>query len=318
VTNRNDKAAAETCGGPKRVPVLPAGELTYARSTMASPEHSEDAPLPSSALQAGATSETPAVGKAAGRARWTAAALAAGSLFYLGRQLPLSEWIEASRETVEGLGLWGPVAFGVVYIVATVRMVPGVILTLAAGALFGSMIGTATVSISSVSGAAIAFLIARHLARERVERRLSDNRRFAAIDRAIGEQGWKIVGLLRLSPAMPFSLSNYLYGLTAVPFWPYVGVSAIAMLPATFLYVYLGDLSAKGVEAAVGAQTGSASGFEWTLRIVGLVATVAVTLYVTKIARRAIQQQTQIETNDDTSGDGGTRASSGPEPVAGE
>ena len=230
--------------------------------------------------------------------KWLGAAALLAVLLFAGRQLPLDLWIEASRGTIEGLGIWGPVAFGAIYAIATVLMVPGVILTLAAGALFGSLVGTVVVSLSSVTGAALAFLIARHLARERVEQRLADNPRFAAIDRAIGAQGWKIVGLLRLSPAMPFSLSNYLYGLTAVPFWPYVGVSAIAMLPATFLYVYLGDVGAKGVEAAVGAQDASTSALEWGLRLVGLLATLAVTLYVTRIARRAIQQQTSIETGD--------------------
>jgi uncharacterized membrane protein YdjX (TVP38/TMEM64 family) len=227
--------------------------------------------------------------------KWIAAAGLAVALLVAGRQLPLDAWIESSRSTIQSLGVWGPVAFGAVYVTATVLMVPGVILTLAAGALFGSLVGTATVALSAVTGAAISFLVARHLARERVERRLQGNPRFAAIDRAIGEQGWKIVGLLRLSPAVPFSLSNYLYGLTAVRFWPYVGVSAVAMLPATFLYVYLGDIGAKGVEAAVGAETATASGLEWGLRLVGLLATLTVTLYVTRIARRAIQQQTQIE-----------------------
>lgn len=223
-----------------------------------------------------------------------AVALAVG-LLLLGRQVPLAEWIGSSRGSIESLGLWGPVAFGAVYIAATVFMVPGSILTLAAGALFGPFLGTAAVSLSSVVGAAFAFLIARHLARERVEQRLAGNPRFAAIDRAIGEQGWKIVGLLRLSPAVPFSLSNYLYGLTAVAFWPYVAVSAIAMLPATFLFVYMGYIGAKGIEAAVGVQTTSTSELEWVVRVVGLLATIGVTLYVTRIAQRAIREQTQID-----------------------
>ena len=128
-----------------------------------------------------------------------------------------------------------------------------------------------------------------------VARRLDAQPRFHAIDRAIGEQGWKIVGLLRLSPAVPFSISNYLYGMTAIRFVPYVLVSWIAMLPGTFLYVYLGALAADGVESAVGAQNSPASGAEWALRLVGLLATVAVTLLVVRIARRAIRESTDIE-----------------------
>jgi uncharacterized membrane protein YdjX (TVP38/TMEM64 family) len=145
--------------------------------------------------------------------------------------------------------------------------------------------------VASTTAAALAFLIARYFAREAIEKKAAGNPKFDAIDRAIGAKGWKIVALLRLSPAIPFSLGNYLYGLTSIRFWPYVLSSWIAMLPGTFLYVYLGHAGAQGLQAAAGetADTG-----RLVLLGVGLVATIAVTIYVTVLALRAIREQTDI------------------------
>jgi uncharacterized membrane protein YdjX (TVP38/TMEM64 family) len=231
--------------------------------------------------------------------KWGAIILIALALLMALQRLPMEQWVQAMRTVIEDLGVWGPVAFGAIYIAATVLMLPGSILTLAAGALFGPIAGTITVSVASVSGAACAFLIARYVARARVERRLETHPKFEAIDRAIGQQGWRIVGMLRLSPAIPFNLSNYLYGVTSIRFWPYVLTSWIAMAPGTFMYVYLGYLAAAGVESAVSeAATPSTELARWTLRIVGLIATVGVTIYVTRLARRAIAEQTDIGSSD--------------------
>jgi uncharacterized membrane protein YdjX (TVP38/TMEM64 family) len=231
------------------------------------------------------------------RLRWGVAVLAILALLALSQTLPVDELVTSLRRTVDSLGVWGPVFFLGVYVGATLLLIPGSALTLAAGALFGTGMGLVTTSLASTVSAAIAFLIARYLARDAVTRRLESQPRFHAIDRAIGQQGWKIVGLLRLSPAVPFSISNYLYGLTAIRFFPYVLISWIAMLPATFLYVYLGALAADGVETALGAQESSISGLTWSLRITGLLATVAVTFLVIRIARRAIRESTDIEDN---------------------
>jgi len=173
-----------------------------------------------------------------------------------------------------------------VYVVATVLFVPGTILTLAAGALFGLGVGTLTVSVGSTLGASLAFLIARYAARDKIAAMARGNGRFGAIDRAIGEGGWKIVALLRLSPAIPFNLQNYLYGLTRVRFWPYVLTSWLAMLPGTFLYVYIGHVS----KAAVGSDRSRTPG-EWVLLAVGLLATAVVTIYITRLARRKLKEQ---------------------------
>ncbi|MFG0263097.1 MAG: DUF547 domain-containing protein, partial [Novipirellula sp. JB048] len=144
------------------------------------------------------------------------------------------------------------------------------------------------VSVGSTLGACSAFLIARYGARDKVAAMASGNRHFGAIDRAIGEGGWKIVALLRLSPAIPFNLQNYLYGLTPVRFWPYAVTSWIAMLPATFLYVYIGHVTG----AAVGADRERTTA-EWAMLAVGLLATAVVTVYVTRLANRKLKEQVQ-------------------------
>ncbi len=200
------------------------------------------------------------------------------------RLLPVEAFVDALEARVESLGILGPLVFAAAYAVATVLFIPGSVLTLAAGAVLGLFWGTVAVSVGSTTGAALAFLIARYFARQRIEALTQRDPRFAAIDRAIGEQGWKIVALLRLSPLVPFNLSNYFYGLTAVRFWPYVLASWISMLPGTFMYVYIGYI---GREAAAGGGAGIGV---WVLRIVGLIATVVVTVYVTRLARRALAE----------------------------
>jgi len=209
------------------------------------------------------------------------------SLVLLARLLPVDRLVTLLSSTVDDLGMWGPVAFAGTYILAAVLFVPGSSLTLAAGVAFGLAVGTIVVSVASTVAAAISFLIGRHVARDAVRRRAAGHSRFAAIDRAIGQQGWKIIALLRLSPAVPFSLGNYLFGITSIRFWPYVLASWLAMLPGTFMYVYLGYAGRAGLAAASGS--GSRSPAQWIMLIVGLAATVAVTLYVTRLARRAVQ-----------------------------
>ncbi|WP_413431684.1 VTT domain-containing protein [Crateriforma spongiae] len=212
------------------------------------------------------------------------------SLMLLIRALPLDQLSVVLKSSIGDLGMWGPVVLAAIYIIATVLFVPGTILTLAAGAIFGLAIGTATVSVGSTVGASLAFLIARYGARKKVASMAQHNRHFGAIDQAIEEGGWKIVALLRLSPAIPFNLQNYLYGLTPVGFWPYVVASWIAMLPGTFLYVYIGHVTGAAI-----AGDRERSPVEWAMLIVGLLATVAVTVYVTRLARRKLNEQVDGE-----------------------
>jgi uncharacterized membrane protein YdjX (TVP38/TMEM64 family) len=199
--------------------------------------------------------------------------------------LPVGDWVKSLQQWIESLGAFGPVLFALVYVVASLLFVPASALTLAAGAVFGLGWGLLLVSFASTVTAACAFLIARHLAREKLERWARDNERFAALDRAIGAGNWKIVVLLRLSPIVPFNLSNYLFGLTKLEFWPYVLASWIGMIPGTFVYVYLGDLGAAGVSG------GKKSPLEWTLLGVGLVASVVAVVWVGRMARGKIEKR---------------------------
>lgn len=204
------------------------------------------------------------------------------ALIAVARLLPVREWIQSLQDWVKGMGAAGMVIYGVIYVLAVVLFVPGIVLTLGAGFLFGLGWGIVVVSAASTTAAALAFLIARYLARDSIEKIARKNPRFAAIDRAIGKEGWKVVALLRLSPLVPFSLSNYLYGLTSVEFVAYVATSWAAMLPATVLYVYLG---AAG--RTIGQKT-ERSPWEWALLGVGLTATAVVTVLLTRIARREL------------------------------
>lgn len=213
-------------------------------------------------------------------------------LIFLGRQA--GSYITQFAAWVESLGVWGPIAFMVGYAVAAVAFVPGSLLTPAAGVIFGLARGTLYVAIGASTGAALAFLVSRYLARGWVEKRLEGNQRFAAIDRAVGKQGLKIVTLLRLSPIFPFNLLNYGLGLTRVRFIDYL-IACLGMLPGTFLYVYygkaVGDLAAL---ATAGAQ--QEKGWrDWLVLGLGLLATVIVTTIVTRIARRALEEETDVE-----------------------
>jgi len=207
-------------------------------------------------------------------------------LVMLGRQAGM--YLPQFVAWVESLGVWGPVVFVVGYVVAAVAFVPGSILTLAAGAIFGLGKGVVIVFIAALLGSAAAFLVARYVARPAIERRLASNTRFAAIDRAVGAQGRKIVFLLRLSPVFPFNLLNYALGLTKVRFLDFFMASA-GMLPGTLLYVYYGKLA--GDVAALAGGAAVAKGPEYyAVLILGLVATIVVTTIVTRIARRALQE----------------------------
>ncbi|NEN91387.1 MAG: TVP38/TMEM64 family protein [Okeania sp. SIO3H1] len=190
---------------------------------------------------------------------------------------------------IKTLGPWGPIAFIIIYILATVLFLPGSLLTLGAGLLFGPIFGSIYVSISSTIGATCAFLVGRYLARGWVSKQIEGNENFKAIDEAVADEGWKIVGLTRLSPIFPFNLLNYAFGLTQVSLPDYFFASWIGMMPGTVMYVYLGSLA--GSLATLGTEGGTRTTAEWILYGVGLIATIAVTVYVTKIARKALQKK---------------------------
>ena len=202
--------------------------------------------------------------------------------------LPITEYLARALETIETLGPWGPVVLAALYVVACVLMVPGWILSLGAGFLFGVIGGSVTISIASVLGATAAFLIGRNLARNWVDRRMATQPKFQAIDRAVGQQGFKIVLLVRLSPLFPFNLLNYAFGLTRVSLTDYVLASWLGMLPGTIMYVYLGSAARNLAELAAGDVQGGIG--QRLLFAFGLLMTVIVALVVTRIAKRALNE----------------------------
>ena len=197
--------------------------------------------------------------------------------------VPTGEWIRAGAEWAQGQGTAGLVVFAALYAVATVFAVPGSALTLIAGGAFGFAAGAAAVWAGATVGLALAFLAARWLARERVAGWLAGKPSFAAVDRAVAREGWKIVFLTRLTPVFPFTVLNYAYGLSGVPFLGYLAASATGILPGTLLYIYLGTSVAR-------TFSGASDSLETVLRIVGLAAFVVVTVLITRIARKALRE----------------------------
>ncbi len=194
--------------------------------------------------------------------------------------------IRVFLEHIRNMGSFGALIFACVYVLATVSFIPGSLLTLGSGAIFGIWIGSLVVSAGSTLGAAAAFLIGRYFARDWVSKKIAGNQKFKAIDDAVAADGFKMVMLIRLSPIFPFNLINYAFGLTKVHFKDYLLASWIGMMPGTVMYVYLGSVA--GDLASLGAKHGSKTPAEWMIYGVGLMATIAVSVYVTRIARKAL------------------------------
>lgn len=237
--------------------------------------------------------------------RWrTVAAVSAAGLLLVVAGRELAAWVPGTLAWIDSHPRWAVLAYVGAYVVATVAWVPGTILTVASGALFGLVEGTVWTLVGATLGGTAAFLVARHLARGTLRRRLGDDGRVAAVDTAVGRRGWTVVFLIRLSPLFPFNALNYLFGLTRVRLRDYVTASAIGMAPGTFLYVYAGYTAGQVAEAAAGGEPSGMG--RWLLLGLGLVATGVVTWLVTRIARRALEER---EVVDD---DGGPVASGAP------
>src|SRR5947208_1641410 len=216
------------------------------------------------------------------------------ALFLIMKFLPVQQWLRSFNDWVGQMGVAGIFIFIGVYVAATVLLTPGAILTIGAGFTFGLWIAFLAVSAGSTLGAALAFLIARFIARDKIEAIAQRNQKFRRIDSAIGREGAKLIFLLRLSPVIPFNLSNYFYGLTGVKFWPYVFASWLGMMPATFLYVFIGTAGKAAVSAAGGEPMKHGWQY-WTFVSLGLAATIVVIIWVTKIARDALKKTADVE-----------------------
>ena len=199
--------------------------------------------------------------------------------------------LKNTLEWIENLGATAPLAFIGIYIISTIAFLPASLLTLGAGIVFGVWLGSLYVFIGATLGAIAAFLVGRYLARDWAAKKIAGNDKFNAIDRAVGREGLKIVLLTRLSPLFPFNLLNYAFGLTGVSIQDYI-IGSVGMIPGTLMYVYIGSLA--GSIALIGtANQPTNSTLQWSIQIVGFIATVAVTIYINRIAKQALNQLTE-------------------------
>ncbi|HUP90467.1 MAG TPA: TVP38/TMEM64 family protein [Longimicrobiales bacterium] len=217
---------------------------------------------------------------------WLAAAIVVVAVvFLLGRRI--AAFVPTFAQWVKSLGPLGPLVFIGGWIVASVLMVPGLVLTLTGGALFGIARGSLYVFIGATLGATAAFIVSRYIARDALIRRFSHMPRFRALQKATEHEGRKIVFLLRLSPALPFNLLNYALGLTSVRLIDYV-IGCIGMLPVIVMWVYYGRVIGDVARIFSGSSVAHGTGY-WAMLALGLAATVAVTIVITRAAKRALQ-----------------------------
>lgn len=209
----------------------------------------------------------------------------------LGWLLPVRHWTIALAERIRGAGPTGVLIFLAVYIVAEVALVPGSLLTMTAGFAYGPLGGLLVASPASVLAATAAFLLGRTVLRGWIQKKIERSPKSRALDRAIGRNSFKLILLLRLSPVIPFNVLNYMLGLSDANLARYVVASFIGMLPGTWLYVYLGSLATTAAALTEAGRGGGPARI--ALTSAGLIATVIVVVFVTRAARRALEEELQ-------------------------
>ena len=221
--------------------------------------------------------------KAAARSR--APWIIGGTLLLVGAAVaalaPLQDWTKAMEAALDGMSLGaGLAAFCAISVVGTLLMIPAWIFPIAAGAVFGMGWGLAVALVASTLAALAAFLVSRYLMRERLERAARRNKSFAAVDKAVKKEPWKVVALLRMSPVLPSGMKSYFLGLTSVDPLAYTTASAVGMLPGLALKVYIGY-------AGRGALTGGP--LKWAMLAAGIAATIAMALIVGRAVKKRLQ-----------------------------
>lgn len=199
------------------------------------------------------------------------------------RLLPIGVWLTQFQDWVRSMGPIGYVLYALAYIVCCVLFVPASALTLGAGAIFGFAKGSAVVLVGATLGATASFLLARTAMRHRIEHMTSGNAKFRALDRAISRDGGKIVFLVRLAVVFPFTYINFAFGLTGIRLIPYMVATFFGIIPATLAFVYLSATAAQ-------AATGTADKTKLAINIAGAIIAVIVSIYVGRIATRAIKK----------------------------
>jgi len=189
---------------------------------------------------------------------------------------------------LEVLGHWAPVLFVLVYTLATLAFIPGAVLTLAAGAIFGLTQGIFLVFTGAVIGSSLAFCLARWLVRERVRHWLSKDQRMLAVGQAVSGQGLIMILLLRLSPVIPYNMVNYALGLTHVKYREFL-IGSLGMLPGTFFYTYSGKVVGDVAAVASGVAVPRGPAY-YTFLLIGLIATGAMLVLLTRLSRKVLAQ----------------------------
>lgn len=169
------------------------------------------------------------------------------SLILLSRWLGLGKRLAELQSWIKSIGFWGPAVFVIIYAGTTVAAIPGSAMSIIAGSMFGSAMGLVSVSLGSTLGASLAFLAARYFARDAIVHWLGKKEKFRKLDNLTEQHGAIIVAITRLVPLFPFTLLNYGFGLTKVPFKTYVFWSWLCMLPGTVLYVVGSDAISKAI-----------------------------------------------------------------------
>ena len=227
------------------------------------------------------------------RIRWLLIGALAASFAAAIWLLPVSAWTVALAERARGTGATGVAIFVAAYIVGTILLVPGSILTLALGFAYGPVWGLVIASPASVAAATAAFLLGRTVLRGWAERRIGNSPRVRALDAAVQRRGFMLVLLLRLSPLIPFDVLNYALSLSGVSLRTFVVASFIGMLPGTALYVYLGSLAPAAAELSSAARHGGTT--RTVFYAVGLAATVAVAVIAARTAKHALDEELHRE-----------------------
>jgi len=205
---------------------------------------------------------------------------------------PLVPALEHVSAWLGGLGVIGAALFAVLIAVSSLCLLPASPFIIAASAVFGFSLGLLTSAVGIILGAASGYFLSRLFLRKDVADQLKGRATFKAIDQAIAEEGWKIVLLLRLCP-IPFGLANYLYGLTAIPFLPYLITTFLGAVPGLILFSHLGSAGKAGLQALASGNLNKGGG-EIVLLGLSLAATIVLVVLLPRIARRALEKRTKV------------------------
>ncbi|MBD2438293.1 TVP38/TMEM64 family protein [Nostoc sp. FACHB-110] len=212
----------------------------------------------------------------------------------------IQEFLYSLINQVNKLGFWGPVVYIFIYNLATLLFIPGSLLTLKGGCLFGVFWGSVYVLIAAMIGATLAFLIGRYFSRDWVSSQIEKHPKLKAIDLAVAKEGWKIVLLTRLCPIFPFNLLNYVFGVTQVSLKDYV-LGSLGIIPGTVMYVYIGSLVGNVAMSSMSNMpiNSEAELYQKITQLIGLIATILVTIYITKLAQKALNKSIIITATED-------------------